>query len=102
MKFLAVLGVFFGVPALLALSVLLNGWALHILWGWFIAPVFGVPVLSIAQSIGVAMVIGFSTYQYIESTSDKNGRDRFAGAVGATVLRPLVSVALGWVVHLFL
>lgn len=41
------------------------GLALSTLWGWFIVPIFGLPVLGILQAYGVGMVLrtaqGFHT-----------------------------------------
>lgn len=46
----------FGVLAVIA-SMLLNGYAFSVLWGWFIVPVFGVPALSVMQAVGIATLI---------------------------------------------
>lgn len=45
---LTLLGAIAFLPLLIAISTLLNGWALHLLWAWFVAPVFaGAPALTI-------------------------------------------------------
>ena len=86
--------------------VLLMGWmvfspiwwglALRVLWGWFVAPVFDVPTLSIAQAIGIQYVIGFVTYHY-SGKDERETVEKAAVAVGT----PLVFLAVGYIVHLF-
>lgn len=44
-----------------ALSYILSGWGLTILWGWFIVPKFELEALSIPQAIGFMLVIAFVT-----------------------------------------
>jgi hypothetical protein len=63
MVFLAILGGFVGIVALVVLSTLLRGYALSVLWGWFMVPTLGLPHLSVAQAIGIAIVVSFLTYQ---------------------------------------
>lgn len=33
-----------------------SGFLLSVLWGWFVSPLFGLPVLGIAQAYGLALV----------------------------------------------
>ena len=87
-----------GIPILfivLAVSTVLNGWALHLLWGWFFVPIFNLPVLSIGQSIGVAMVVSFLTYQ--PSKSEDGGT-----IAVMLVIRPFIAVLLGFIVKQFI
>jgi phosphate/sulfate permease len=86
----------------LALSAIINGWVLSILWGWFITPVFGIPAISVGQAIGLAMVVSYLTYQHIEQDSDKDKTERFAGIFAVLLIRPLMSLLLGYIVHLFI
>lgn len=47
--------------AVLAFSLLWGGFfsglTLSVLWGWFVAPLFALPALSIAQAYGLALVV---------------------------------------------
>ena len=53
---LAMLGVF----AVIALSVVWGGFwvglTLSVLWGWFAVPMFGLPVLTVWQAYGLALI----------------------------------------------
>ena len=40
-------------------STIFCGWVLKILWGWFIVPTFGLPILSIPSAIGFSLVIRY-------------------------------------------
>ena len=44
-------------------AVLWPGYAFSVLWGWFFVPSLGLPTLSIAESIGVALVVQYLTHQ---------------------------------------
>lgn len=97
-----VLGMAVGFVALVALSAVLNGWALAILWGWFMVP-FGLPALSIPTAIGVALVVSFLTHQtdhYEDKT--KTGGERFATSVVAAFIKAPIALTIGWIVKQFL
>ena len=42
-------------------STFVNGWALQVLWTWFISTTFHLPILSIAQAIGLSLVVTYMT-----------------------------------------
>jgi len=86
---------FFGF--VLSFSVILNGWALWLLWGWFMVPSLSLPSLSLAQSIGVGMVISYATYTYVPR-QDGGDNDRLI----ALVAQPLIYTLLGYTVHRFM
>lgn len=102
---LIIFGIFAFVPALfliLAISSILNGWVLSILWGWFISPVFGIPVITVGQAIGLAMVVSYLTYQHVDSNTRKNDKTEFyVNIMVAVLLRPLITLGIGYIVHLF-
>lgn len=104
MVFLAVIGEFVGIVALLVLSSLLRGYTLSVLWGWFMVPTLGLPHLSVVQAIGIAMVVSFLTYH---DTSDIPKKERSTGeaiasGVSLAVLYPLIALLFGWVVHQYM
>lgn len=101
MEFLVVLGEIVGVPALLSLSAILNGWVLTYLWLWFVTPL-GLPSLSIAHAIGISCVISFLTYQYIERPKEKEPlQSQISTLVTVCVFRPLIVLGFGWIIHFF-
>lgn len=99
-----IVGFVVGTGLLVALGAVLNGWALSILWGWFIAPLFGLPTLSVPAAIGLALVVTFLTKHYEDVAKDetKKPAEKFAMACGVLVMKPAFAVAIGWVVTKFL
>ncbi|TSC81867.1 MAG: hypothetical protein G01um101420_780 [Parcubacteria group bacterium Gr01-1014_20] len=64
------IGVMLGLAvAIGALSSLLRGWVLSILWGWFMVPTFGLPELGVVPAIGMMFTITF-LFQYSKISSD--------------------------------
>ena len=92
-----------GVCLLTAIIAILNGYVLSVLWGWFMAPIFGLPNLSIVSAIGVTIVIGYITKQpdnYVEEWWLNFDENIATGAINA-IVAPLFALFFGWVVHSF-
>jgi len=92
-----VASVVLGVVAMILVATLLRGWALSVLWGWFVVPIFGVPALGIAQAIAVAMVVSMLTHQYVPSKE----KDTW-GPWAQIFLAPLFAVGIGWIVKQYI
>jgi hypothetical protein len=89
--------------ALMLIGVLLNGWVLSLLWGWFLVPTLGLPSLSILQSIGIALAISYLTYQYIDTQpKDFTFVEKFGEILVVTIVRPFFAVTFGFIVHLMM
>ncbi|MEK9171051.1 MAG: hypothetical protein AAB789_01925 [Patescibacteria group bacterium] len=86
-----------GLIALMIVAYLLNGVALKLLWGWFMVPTLGLPVISLVQAIGIGIVIGFLTQQHIPRDEDAKKE-----LLVFEVLTPVLAIAVGWIVHLFM
>ena len=87
---------------LVALSVAANGWAIATLWGWFVVPVFGLPQLTFAQSVGVSLV-GSAIFGNGNITKKSEiDRDKiwevYFTAVWMAVALPASLVGVGWIV----
>jgi hypothetical protein len=105
MPVLTLFGGFVGVVILIAVSSIFNGYALSVMWGWFMVPVFQLPQLTVAPAIGIALVVGYLTKQYDDNSSDD--KDKSFGYVlfKSTVIafvRPLFALLFGYIVHLFM
>lgn len=98
-SFLILLGGASGILILMILSPLINGWALHLLWGWFVAPLFSLPGLTIGQAIGLSAVVSFMTYQYHVEPKEK--AEQGLAAILGFLLRPIFYVVFGWFVKQF-
>lgn len=98
--------VFFGcVTAIVAVVVgcILNGLALELLWDWFVVSLFHLPYLSVAQAIGLALVIRvFHGVSTSEAKTNKTFGQSIVSLVVTSVGSPLMAIAFGWVVRIFL
>lgn len=80
----ALLGAILGVAVVTAL-LLWRGFALSMMWGWFMVPL-GLPVIPIAHAIGVAALVSLLTHQ---RTSGKEKR-----GLSDTLFMPFVTTAI--------
>ena len=89
---------------LTVVSYVLTGVTLSTLWGWFIVPPLDAPPLSIPAAIGISLVVRLVTHQRIDSpgSGDKSASDTIAEDLGYAVAFPLILLATGWVVTLFM
>jgi hypothetical protein len=86
-----------GVMGLLIAATILRGWALSILWGWFVVPVFGLPPLSIPQAIGIAVTFSLIAHQYVPSKDKETW-----GPIVFAILSPFIAVLVGYIVRSWL
>jgi hypothetical protein len=100
---LAGVGFIVGVLGLLAISAMWKGYVLTVLWGWFVVPTFGLPVLALAQAIGMSLVVSFLTHQS-DATKEQKGSwsQRFAKSVAYALLMPALVLGIGAVVRQFM
>lgn len=96
----AILGIVVAAFGFGALCSILNGYVLSILWAWFIVPTFHAPVLSIPVAIGVSMVIHYLTFTDTTDLAKKEDSKWWSSLLIA-LLRPVVVLAFGAVVHCF-
>lgn len=102
MLFITVIGVIFSFLILGVISSIWNGYAISVLWGWFITPVFGLPILNIPQAIGLGLIITFLT-QAIDCRKDEDDtKTQIIKSIFIIILRPLFALLIGYIVHLFM
>lgn len=75
-----------------------GGFVIAILWGWFLVP-FGLPSITWAEALGIAMVLALFTHQY--SSDDESDREFFAKA-SSQFTDPLMFLIMGYVVLQFI
>lgn len=101
-KLVSCLGLLAGLVGFSIVGAILNGWALSVLWGWFVVPLFNLPQLTIIQAIGLAMVVGFLTKDYSPAKyKDMTLEERIGNLISITVFLPIMSIAMGWLVLQF-
>lgn len=77
-----------------------EGVAVMYLWNWFIHPL-GVKILTLPQSIGIALLISMTTMQRNTKPKDKDPDDNKEALIWGLVRPPLFLLA-GYIVTLFL
>ena len=80
-----------GVLALGVVAIIVRGFVLTKLWGWFVVPVFGLPALHIAAAVGLSLLLGY----LLSTTKEKTSLVGIFANAGAAYL-------VGWVIHLFM
>jgi len=90
---------FFGLLLLMVPLAILNGWALSILWEWFIVVIFKILPLSVPQAIGLGIVISFTT---VRVEFWKGLEQDIATGIAFSITRPFLSLGMGWIVKQFM
>ncbi len=82
---------------LLALTVTYSGYALSVLWGWFIVPIFSLPVLSIPAAIGLALIVNYLTQDWKQNESDSSGNDALLKLAAVGFIKPTFALFFGYI-----
>lgn len=94
-----------GIIGLVVAAILIRAWVLVTLWGWFIPPMFvGAPEMTITTAIGISLIVGMFTH-HLQTKKTESGKTKGQAAVDVVahgLFAPLVTLAIGWVVTLFM
>jgi hypothetical protein len=102
MKYLAVLGAIAAFLLLIALEVVLSGYAISVLWVWFVVDTFNIAALSIPQCIGLALLVSYMTKQYQNDKQEGTATEQLIKAVFILLFKTAFALTVGWVVTLFM
>lgn len=84
---------FVGLGALV-LGIVLRGFALVYLWGWFIVPL-GLPQVQMAHAIGILMLMAYMTHEgYTDPKTTTTTK------IITSVIQPPIVLLFGYIVHL--
>jgi uncharacterized membrane protein len=81
-----------GIMAIFLAAILMRGFVLTVLWGWFIVPVFGLPALGLAPALGLTVLLN---YLFAAHT-------REARSLGTIFQETLGVLVVGCILHLFM
>lgn len=76
-----------------------EGFAIKVLWGWFLVPQFGFPPIGIAHAVGISVLAGLLTHQ---AASNAGSDERTAQVLAYAAVSPLAALLVGWIVTKFL
>ncbi len=78
------------------LFALWRGYAISLLWGWFVAPTFGLSPLSIHAAIGLMLVMGaIKSVDY--QRDDREASEKLGWSLAIGILGPGLMIGTGWV-----
>ena len=79
-------------------TIILRGWVLSILWGWFITPALSVPVPSIPICLGLSLI----GPMLVGTVSLNRSKEKLlVDTILTSVVVSLLSLGFGWIIHLF-
>lgn len=81
--------------------VLLSGYTITKLWGWFIVPVFTVSPLTIMQGLGISLLINYLTWRKQYYKTD-NISEELVRDILSMWLKPLIFLGTGWIYTWFI
>lgn len=88
--------------AVTVVAVIIYGMATSALWKWFIVPVFGLPTLSLAEAIGIVILLELLTQRQQHKPKDQHIVSYVAQLTWDVFSTPLLLVFIGYVVHQFM
>lgn len=92
-----------GVIAIAAAASILQGLVFVQMWEWFIMPQFGLPPLSVAAAIGLALTVGMLTRSRSITNADNKSRGaKIWDFVAGYFLAPLLTLSIGFIVKGFM
>jgi phosphate/sulfate permease len=80
-------------------AMIWGGYVLQVLWGWFLTPLFGMAVPSIAYCLGLSLILSYATNQDLSGipTKDRKYPELVASAMSRSFIRPAWILLIGWV-----
>ena len=92
-------------------ALILDGWVISILWGWFAVETFSLPTLTIVQCIGVAFLLRYLAHSrgnkmsevIADSVANKEQkRTKLYRDISSAYIIPIVTLGFGWIIHQFM
>ncbi len=92
------------VLATLPFLMLANGWTLHLLWGWFLTPTFGISSPGIVGCLGIALLISYMFHNHAREKPDSelSFLSRLVVKITTPIVVAGVTILFGWILHLFM
>lgn len=95
---ITLVGIAFTAISLFVLACLLEGLALVNLWEWYVVPL-GCQQISFFHAIGLSLLVNLLTYHFYDF--QKNDKPSVIQPLMFLLVRPLVVLSVGWLLHFF-
>lgn len=82
------------------IAIFNGGWALTVLWDWFIIPVFELPSLNILSAAGIMLVSGFLTKSI--DRDEGEALDMACHTLAIAIVIPPIAVLSGLIITFFM
>jgi hypothetical protein len=96
------LGKFFAAIVMIMISIIVGGFFLMKLWGWFVIPAFPtLPVLTFQQAMGLSVFLSIMVAKRKKTNEDKD----FSDVVGdwlEELIFSCVVFGIAWIIYLFI
>lgn len=86
----------------LPLQIALRGFVLNVLWGWFITPIFGMSSPGVVACVGLSVTAAAFRGVNTDETEEGDAGEKCLRLIFWPLFSTLLSLALGWIVHLFM
>jgi len=101
---IAIFGIALSVICITTLLIVIQGWVISTLWGWFIVPTFGLPELTIPIAMGIAMILSITnprSAKIIKSIKEKKEKAEMIEEITVPLIRPFLVVFVGYIIKTF-
>lgn len=95
---MAVLGSLCFVVLVIVWSAVWTGITLSVTWGWFVAPKFGLPIISIAEAYGLSLIVGIFRNQ----SKPDDAAKAFAEVAVLAPFKAMLILGVGWIVKIWI
>lgn len=85
-----------GIPLVALVGGVIEAWGIYVLWGWFVTPVFGIPVPTKLACYGLALVAALFFHQSETLPRDVDEKDPLWKMYWIFLRTPAI-VLFGWV-----
>ncbi len=83
---------------MMVVAFFINGYTLSVLWSWFIVSKFGLPALTIAEALGLALVVSYFTFNHAKHEwNDNSDEEKVFRLVLMPFLKAGIFLGFGWV-----
>ena len=97
-----------------AVFMLINGWVLEVIWGWFMVPIFNLPAITIVEAMGLSLVVSFTFFfnnildimkakaSDVKKSNDSEFLDRVILDIVFIILYSVLTLGIGYLIHLMM